>query len=77
MKACLWRSEGSLQEMALSFCHVNSGDLTQVITFDGKHLYSLSHLACPVFLVISLISSTRLMMIVTENITCQLTLIGS
>lgn len=36
------------QESILSFHHVSDGDRTQVINLSSKHLYLLSHLACPV-----------------------------
>lgn len=34
-------------EWVLSFHHVDPGDWSQAISLGGKHLYSLSRLACP------------------------------
>lgn len=38
---------GPLEESILSFQHLSSGDRTQVLRLDGKHLYPLSHLPTP------------------------------
>lgn len=37
----LWRSEGNLQEVALSPYHVGPGNLTQVVRLGSKQLYPL------------------------------------
>lgn len=40
----VWRSKDNLDEAGLSFCHVGSGDWTQVANFVSKYLYMLGHL---------------------------------
>lgn len=45
--ACMWWSEDNMGESGLSFYHVSPGDKIQLIQFGCKHLYLLSHLACP------------------------------
>jgi hypothetical protein len=42
--ACIWRSEGILQELVRSFHHVSSDDQAQVFRPGDKCLYLLSHL---------------------------------
>lgn len=34
----MWRSEGNLQELVLSFYYVGPGDWKQVVGLGGKHL---------------------------------------
>lgn len=37
--ACMWRSEGNLERLALCFHHVRSRDHTEVAGFGSKHLH--------------------------------------
>lgn len=46
-KALAWRSEDDLQESVLSLYYSGPRDQVQVISRRDKHLYPLSHLACP------------------------------
>lgn len=41
---CVWRSDSRLQELILSFYPMRPGDQTQLIRFDGKHIYPQSNL---------------------------------
>ena len=43
VSACVWRSEDNLSQFF--FCLEGSEDWTQVIRFNGKHLYFLTHLS--------------------------------
>lgn len=43
--ACMWMPGDSLQELALSLHHMDTGDWTQVIRLENKYIYTLSHLA--------------------------------
>jgi hypothetical protein len=49
----MWRSEGNIQKLVLSFHHVGSGDQIQFIRIGGKHCYSQCHLASPQLLICS------------------------
>lgn len=42
--ARMWRSEDNLWKLVLSVHHTHPGNPIQVIKFDSKHLYMLSHL---------------------------------
>lgn len=44
-----WVSEDNLQESVLSFHHIGSGNQTQVVKFNRKHLYPLSRNVRPLF----------------------------
>jgi hypothetical protein len=43
----VWRSEGKLCGLILSFHHVDSRDRMWGLRLGGKHLYQLSHLPYP------------------------------
>lgn len=45
--ASVWRSGYSLRNLVLSFYSLGPRGCTEVNRFDGKHLYSLSHLESP------------------------------
>lgn len=45
---CMWRSEDCLWESVFSLYHVEPENQIQVVCFDGKYLYFLSHLTDPV-----------------------------
>lgn len=38
----MWKSEATLQELVLFFCHVGPGAQTQVLSLGSQHLYLLS-----------------------------------
>lgn len=44
----VWESEGKLQELVVSFCHVGLRDETQVIGIGCRCLCPLSHLGDPI-----------------------------
>lgn len=48
----VWRSEDNLQESVLSFQHVVSGALTQIVRLGSKHLCPLSYLTSPYYIVL-------------------------
>lgn len=39
----VWRSENSLQQLVLSFCHADPGDWTLTIRLGSKRLFLLNH----------------------------------
>lgn len=47
--ASIQRSDDNLQDLALSFPHVGSGNRTQVVRFGGKLPYLRSHPVIPVY----------------------------
>lgn len=47
MTTSLWRSEDNLWIWALALLHVGARDRTQVVKFDRRHLYQLSHVTGP------------------------------
>lgn len=49
----VYGGQGQPQELVLSFYSVGFGDQPQVIRFNGKSLYALSHLTSPLVFIIS------------------------